>query len=648
MGSGFRPGIFIHLLLAALLLVFFLGCTTQKSAAGNSKSTPSTFEILRDPKASFREKRAFVMARLLGDPEWEKRWWIERTHRLLRGGEGLSASEDIEVLAQKSEDDILDSLLQDTRFANTVLDFNMNLLGFKEDNVKLNGKYNPIVYGYPGAVRSAINVLSGKDYLTVFDFYRDDYYMGPLIGLDPMPGEDPSLSSEARRKMRMDQSQVTLQSLIDKGRLSSTLSSKDYCDEIQQYIGAVQTQFGLSLDLVFHGWLFNPNGLLDLQFACFGNPPPVPDLVVMLEKVYKFNDQFFAEVRKFEPSQYPEPGDINQIRQLDLDAVQIPKPWLGLSFNHMIDLPNSSTNQNRKRANYILKQFFCDDMTPIAVEQPTQHTSGPHGSETSCYACHYKLDPMAGFFRNYGVIFIDFSKMPTLIFDDRAVVDRKKYTDNWLAPAGSGRTYDIGYIRSVSNPADNEYGESLQDLSKILRKSPETNRCLVKRMFEYFVAPDQMIDAGYLTLLSQQFAMEAQADSSLAFKNTVRRIVKSNSFKNTNMDPTQCYDFPPGGVSADSPPCRVAYILEQNCTQCHDTTGAKGRLDLTRWIQLPDGKYTFPHLDSAGAQKPRRDTLDGIISRLSSTDPELRMPYKKMMTSQERQELYLWLQGLPN
>ncbi len=67
-------------------------------------------------------------------------------------------------------------------------------------------------------------------------------------------------------------------------------------------------------------------------------------------------------------------------------------------------LANSSTNYNRKRAAYVLKRFFCDDLNPVGFEDPAEHIGGAHGSQTSCYACHYKLDPMAGFFRNHGAL----------------------------------------------------------------------------------------------------------------------------------------------------------------------------------------------------------------------------------------------------
>ena len=53
---------------------------------------------------------------------------------------------------------------------------------------------------------------------------------------------------------------------------------------------------------------------------------------------------------------------------------------------------------------------------------------------------------------------------------------------------------------------------------------------------------------------------------------------------------------------------------------------------------------TFPHIDDAMQQRPAQDTITRMMERLSSSDPKRRMPKNKIMSSQERQELYLWAQ----
>ena len=176
--------------------------------------------------------------------------------------------------------------------------------------------------------------------------------------------------------------------------------------------------------------------------------------------------------------------------------------------------------------------------------------------------------------------------------------------------------------------------------------APEARRCLMKRLFEYTVAENQTIDGGYLDYLTREFEKDAAVNTSVAMKNAIVRVVQSQTFLQRNADPQQCYDHAPGAQPGQAPPCRVAFILEKHCGQCHNrATEARGNLDLVSWIVAPDGKgRTFPHLDKDSLQLSAPETLARIIERLSSTDPNVRMPKNRHMSSQERQELFLWAQ----
>ena len=209
-------------------------------------------------------------------------------------------------------------------------------------------------------------------------------------------------------------------------------------------------------------------------------------------------------------------------------------------------LGNSSTNFNRKRSAYVLKRFFCDDLIPIGFETPQEHVGGAHGSQTSCFACHHKLDPMAGFFRSYGAYFFDYSRSPDIIFDDLANKDRALYEAVWKAADKTQPAWNIGYIRSARWQRYNSYGTSMADLSRILRTAPEVKRCLVKRLHEYVVAEDQTIDRGYLDYLTREFEAEAAVSSSTAVKNTIVRLLQSAAYEQRNADPKQCYDVRTG------------------------------------------------------------------------------------------------------
>jgi hypothetical protein len=253
---------------------------------------------------------------------------------------------------------------------------------------------------------------------------------------------------------------------------------------------------------------------------------------------------------------------------------------------------------------------------------------------------------MAGFFRGHGAYFYDYGRSPAIVFDDLSTIDRTKYEAAWRAPPNAGRDWNIGYIRSASSPGGNLYGSTVADLSRIIRAAPEAKRCLVKRLFEYMVAPDQMIDAGYLDHLTEAFEREAAVNSAEAFKSTILRIADSRAYRERNLVARQCYDHAPGIKAEDVPPCRITHVLKKNCTGCHDSAqDGDGHLDLGRWIAAPDGRNrTFPHLNKTWDQVPPEETLTKMMERLAARDPKLRMPKNRIMRADEREELLQWAQ----
>lgn len=216
----------------------------------------------------------------------------------------------------------------------------------------------------------------------------------------------------------------------------------------------------------------------------------------------------------------------------------------------------------------------------------------------------------------------------------------------WRAPEGSARKWNIGYIRSPRWTEQNEYGQSVADLSRIIRNAPEAKRCVMKRLTQYMLGESQTVDGSYLDYLTANFEKEAAENSSTALKNAMIRILDSQAYQTRNSDPRQCYDFAPGTKRDDRPPCRIAYILEKNCVQCHSGKEILNTLDFTKWIDAPSGHgKAFPHLNSHGGQISTIETLQQMSNRLSSTDPKTRMPKNKPMSSQERQDLFLWVQS---
>jgi hypothetical protein len=552
--------------------------------------------------------------------------------------------------------------MNDPRFGDTILDFNMYFLGFKSDDLKSDGVYKRSTFDFPSAVSAAQALLTGGDYFKLFDF-EGDFFMAPLridpLDDPPLPGEENLTPRQMRRKV-VDEMQAVFADLLAVATAPGPPPRQRLCKKILDIVNrrdeitaSIYRAFDdAEIFVLMRGQMISaPIDLLERASAeeCDGKSrSPLDEVRFLTAAIRKASEQFsraFAELLKFEPEEY-EPQTVLEFKRFDLKALPVKRPWLAFGYEQAQALQNSSTNYNRKRAAYVLKRFFCDDLTPVGFEDPQEHIGGAHGSTTSCYACHYKLDPMAGFFRGLGFQFNDYMRAEEILFDDFAEMSSRRFESNWRARRGSGRKWDIGYVRSPRWESLNSYGETLSDLSKIIRSAPEAKRCLMKRLFEYVTAENQTIDGGYLEHLTRTFEIEAAQNSSEAMKNAIVRVLQSRTYHQRNPDPAQCYDRFTDAESKRGPPCRVAHILRKNCAQCHDTAydGDAG-LDLGAWVTAPDGRsQTFPHLDHEMQQKPPQDTLTKIMERLSSTNPKTRMPKNKVMSSQERQELYLWAQ----
>lgn len=592
--------------------------------------------------------------------EWDKRWWVDRTARLLRHGEGLGPNDDIERLSKLPKSEIAREFMNDERFGDTVLDFNMFFMGFKIDSLRVDGVYASSAFDFANAISSAKALMDNGDYLKLFDL-EGDYYLAPLTmtpSEEKLEPEDAKLPSGQLREKVIGEFKARFTALLNLRTGPAPLAAHDFCEQIEQLTeqqGAINQRlfraftdaeiFGLmrggvpefmydALDKVVNEECEKPEAKVDLQ-----------RLTDSLKGLSAQIDSAFKEIAKFEPTAY-EPYGVVDFRSVDRSAFPNKGNWIAFGFEQGTALANSSTNYNRKRAAYVLKRFFCDDLNPVGFENPTEHIGGAHGSQTSCYSCHYKLDPMAGFFRNHGALFTD-TASSDIVFDDLASMDRKAYLSAWRATEGAGRNWDVGYIRSPRWKEQNSYGESIADLTKIIRQAPEAKRCLMKRLTEYVIGENQTVDGAYLDRLTETFEKDAAINSSTALKNAMVTLLESQTYQTRNPDPQQCYDGAAGGKPEDRPPCRVAYILQKNCVTCHSKQGdGFNTLDLSKWIIAPDGKgNAFPHLNSKNEQIPALETLERMASRISVSDEKKRMPKNKPMSSQERQELFLWVQS---
>jgi hypothetical protein len=342
--------------------------------------------------------------------------------------------------------------------------------------------------------------------------------------------------------------------------------------------------------------------------------------------------------------------DLSEWKALDIVSYGFKRPTRYDTYSFWLEFLNSSTNFNRRRAAYILKTYFCDDLVPINIALPSEHGKSKHASDPACASCHYKLDPMGGFFRNYSYDG-DYSKLDFMAFDDGKVLDsvqKEQYLANWRNPKGSAREWNIGFIRSIKNESENDYGESLEDLSTIIKSAPEVKQCLNKRMAEYFLGRGQVFDGAWLSELSTNFtnitpAQEANA-STVAFKKVAKELLLSNTFSQRNPEPSKCYDF--GKTSKnDSLPCEISHIVSKHFISCHSGDGATGGLNMAEWNSKPEGKGYFTHLDTNGTQLNPLDSFQRILDSLSTQDESKLMPYLQSMPAVERAQLFKWTQN---
>lgn len=593
--------------------------------------------------------------------DWNKRTWLDKAARtLLYHSPSLSREEENRLLAM-NEEEAIDELMKKPEFYDTVLDFNMYFAGVKHETLKSDFS-NEYIFNFnvsQAAVNAARELADNGDYFTLFDWQMPSIIAGKLA-----PVYDPSLpshltSDEAKRSYLLEQASQDLQSL--RQELASTTNLSDFCvrlldqdrpDSFSEKLSvlnleAFDSAFQLSIkSSLACGALGDP--VIDsaqLRSALEQDLTGLESVVTKLPDIIKQLPPADAKITKITDFAKIDPSVLGPLKSRALES---------FSLEMWASLPNSSTNMNRRRAAYMLKTYFCDDLTPLNIVAPSSHTGNKHASDSGCAACHYKLDPMAAFFRNRGATGIEFKEEDGIFLHDDLLRRRgdeyTQYLSNWLAPEGSHRKWNAAYIRSANRENLNSYGESLDDLFHIIRGARETKVCLTKRMAEYVLGPTQVYDGGWINALAENFQKAAASDappgaSSVAFKQVMKSLVLSKSFSTRDPELGQCYDFAPGAKTS-SLPCAVASIIERNCSVCHKGEGAPAGLDLSSWTQQSDGHLSFTHHDLAtGLSFSKAETLSRMKDRLTSSDPKRQMPFMQQMDPVDRANLFKWIES---
>lgn len=165
-------------------------------------------------------------------------------------------------------------------------------------------------------------------------------------------------------------------------------------------------------------------------------------------------------------------------------------------------------------------------------------------------------------------------------------------------------------------------------------------------MAEYYLGKEQTFDGEWIDYLTQNFddasSSQKPGESSKAFRKVVKQLVLSNTFSTRDPEAKKCYDFAPDHQPTDLP-CEIAFNIQNNCAVCHSGGSAASGLNLTKWINNTElNEANFMHTDSNGKQIAKTVTMTRIISRLSTNDENVSMPFRRFMKPNDRAQLFEW------
>lgn len=545
------------------------------------------------------------------------RSWIAKVARKLRNGAGLSWDDDVEALLRLSRPEVVEHFMRDPRFLDTVLDFNLFFLGFKPTEVTVAGsqRYATAAYDFPQAISAAQAVAQSGDYFTLFNLKQP--YFSPPFGEAKVPT---SIAPDTESLSRNEKRQILISSISDYlAQLRASFGTGESWNKEQGCAAFFSTDTFQKLFPATNGFegssgvqLGGTAFFTSMFSACTTSALGESFVARAIDNFRQHVETVQVYMDAFDDSRYSITAVTDVKAFSRLEKFELP-------FDFWSIKTNSSTNFNRKRAAAILKTYFCDDLTPINIAAPETHGSDQHGSDPSCQACHYKLDPMAGFFRDQGIAGQKFGEDGKLVFDDMALITGatyEAYLDSWKVDGA----WNVGYIRSLRDPSLNSYerdhAQPIPEMFRIIREAPEVKACLVKRMSEFFISKEQVFDGSFLKGLEKTL-VNPGAPSGDNFKAVVRSLMLSQTFAKDNPNARICYD--PPAAEAEGARCEVSFIIQTRCAACH----AQGFA-----------------LDEAS-------TRTKMLERLQDSDPERRMPLRMDMPDTERVALIKWLSDAP-
>ncbi|WP_394844814.1 hypothetical protein LZC95_48180 [Pendulispora brunnea] len=593
----------------------------------------------------------------LAEGQLSKRAWIKKAAEVLRNGEGIGPDDNMDELMVLSEDAILDRFMADPRFGDTMLAFNLYYLSRPAEQLKepsasdpTRSVYSPSVYAMPQAISGARAMVSGGDYFNIYSAAQPLFIAPMRPATEPFP-PDPSVDARTAHFNRIREAIAQLRATAASSAPDAKASA---CSSIgfESRYGFMITRYldeagfdRLVAQAVRESWIAPL-----AEGDCVDANVTAAQLVTKLDALRDGLEAVMTQAASL-------PTTANNVGEIATLSVNVPG-LAPLSPQTPFTQPgfwetalNSSTNVNRRRASYIWKTYFCDDLTPLAVPSPDGgHSEGKHGSAPECAACHYKLDPVAGLFRYNGKRGRNYEGRTSFLFDDDTALSGptyEAYLDNWRKDGNwvVGVNKAPNTLHDSWRPAENK----LSDMWGFMKRAPEVRSCLVRRMAEYFLGANQVYDGTWLADVKAD--LKPGTGSSAKVKAIIRKLITSRTFSTSDPEHGKCYDCV-GGQCTEGPdklPCEINSIVQTRCVNCHSEINqpAHLRVKLTGLVQLADGTYGFDHEDPNGNKLTRNQSFRRIMKYITTGDPEApgtRTMPPGGMDAGEKTILYKWLE----
>lgn len=606
--------------------------------------------------------------------------WLDKASRALRFGKSLAPNDPLREFAGRPKNEVIDVLFKDPLFFPTMVDFYGFYFGFKADDsvsrktsflsvsfdpktrilkASINCDKDPhcVKYGsfhlnrqlfnHVAALNGAVIISGDRSLDQLFQPIQPPYVSHSALAdfastllFASLPNTDQIDLAKAsvsldKLKSTLDKSlddlAQTLKKELDQAKTDTAVSN---CEKINASISP-QERLIFALESVTEtGLLCPPNASLSIHEIRKIQANAVK-LRGITKEIFKFLEDYLSRKLVLIRATYFElPEALRGVWK---------SPLFGETFwsNH----PNSSTNYNRRRAAYVLKTFFCDDLTPVNLEIAKHPGDDRHASDPSCMACHYKLDPLAGFFRPYGVAGIRFDGAKDFFFDDLKRIsgmELDKYMSSWDFPGkkGPNNGLNVGLVRSSTDQSKNSYGSTLEDMGRLIASDPRTFVCKTQRLADYFIGSGLTYDRTWIEQLASKIQSAPKASNGKAIKEVIKGLLLSKSFMVEDPEDGVCYDRPSLRQGQSNLDCLVSSTLEKYCYKCHGSAGAHGGLNLSQWSE----KNGFLHADDDGKNLEKSASYQRILQRLGPSEAGPIMPLNSPMPDPERRILINWFE----